>query len=161
MGSSRRHLPNIVLYWTEGPGRGREFKLSISRSFFEQWSQFFFSNALVLTEFLGSGGIYKKILRFDVSRGLRSQKTPFLSHFTREFGQKLRAIALGGPTTPKSKISSQIIYKCTKPLIPSVKFRGHRTFFPCNKSRLKWRNWDQLLTEYSSLCWGKPIYISK
>ena len=108
----------------------------------------FFSNALVLTEFLGSGGICKKILHFDVSRGLRSQKTPFLSHFTREFGQKLRAIALGGPTTPKSKISSQIIYKCTKPLIPSVKFRGHRTFFPCNKSRLKWRNWDQLLTEY-------------
>ena len=108
----------------------------------------FFSYALVLTEFLGSGGIYKKILRFDVSRGLRSQKTPFLSHFTREFGQKLRAIALGGATTPKSKISSQIIYKCTKPLIPSVKFRGHRTFFPCNKSRLKWRNWDQLLTEY-------------
>ena len=89
----------------------------------------FFSYALVLTEFLGSGGIYKKILRFDVSRGLRSQKTPFLSHFTREFGQKLRAIALGGATTPKSKISSQIIYKCTKPLIPSVKFRGHRTFF--------------------------------
>ena len=108
----------------------------------------FFSNALVLTEFLGSGGICKKILHFDVSRGLRSQKTPILSHFTREFGQKLRAIALGGPTTPKSKISSQIIYKCTKPLIPSVKFRGHRTFFPCNKSRLKWRNWDQLLTEY-------------
>ena len=96
----------------------------------------FFSNALVLTEFLGSGGIYKKILRFDVSRGLRSQKTPFLSHFTREFGQKLRAIALGGPTTRKSKISSQIIYKCTKPLIPSVKFRGHQTFFSwffCNK----------------------------
>ena len=108
----------------------------------------FFSNASVLTEFLGSGGICKKILHFDVSRGLRSQKTPFLSHFTREFGQKLRAIALGGPTTRKSKISSQIIYKCTKPLIPSVKFRGHRTFFPCNKSRLKWRNWDQLLTEY-------------
>ena len=136
MGSSRRHLPNIVLHWTEGPGRGREFKLPISRSFFEQWSQFFFSYALVLTEFLGSGGICKKILHFDVSRGLRSQKTPFLSHFTREFGQKLRAIALGGATTPKSKISSQIIYKCTKPLIPSVKFRGHRTFFSwffCNK----------------------------
>ena len=96
----------------------------------------FFSNALVLTIFLGSGGICKTILHFDVSRGLRSQKNPILSHFTREFGQKLRAIALGGPTTRKSKISSQIIYKCTKPLIPSVKFRGHQTFFSwffCNK----------------------------
>ena len=54
----------------------------------------FFSNALVLTIFLGSGGICKKNLHLDVSRGLRSQKTPILSHFTREFGQKLRAIAL-------------------------------------------------------------------
>ena len=96
----------------------------------------FSPNSLVLTIFLGSGGICKIILHLDVSRGLQSQKTPILSHFTREFGQKLRAIALGGPTTPKSKISLQIIYKCTKPLIPSVKFRGHRTFFSwffCNK----------------------------
>ena len=125
-----------VLHYNEGLGGGENLNCPYLGHFLSNGANFF-SNALVLTEFLGSGGICKKILHFDVSRGLRSQKTPFLSHFTREFGQKLRAIALGGPTTPKSKISSQIIYKCTKPLIPSVKFRGHRTFFPCNKSRLK------------------------
>ena len=135
MGSSRRHLPNMCFIIMRVWG-GENLNCPYLGHFLSNEVNFF-SYALVLTEFLGSGGIYKKILRFDVSRGLRSQKTPFLSHFTREFGQKLRAIALGGATTPKSKISSQIIYKCTKPLIPSVKFRGHRTFFPCNKSRLK------------------------
>ena len=137
MGSSRRNLPNIVLHCTEAPGRGGDLNCPYLGHFLSNGANFFSSNASVLTIFLGSGGICKKILHLDVSRGLRSQKTPILSHFTREFGQKLRAIALGGATTPKSKISSQIIYKCTKPLIPSANFRGHRTFFPCNKSRLK------------------------
>ena len=152
MGSSRRNLPNIVLHCIEGPGGGGDLNYPYLGNFLSNGANFFFQMVLVLTIFLGSGEICKKNLHPDVSRGLRSQKTPILSHFTREFGQKLRAIALGGPTTPKSKISLQIIYKCTKPLITSVKFRGHRTFFSwffCNKK-----------VAFLTSCW-RSIYQSK
>ena len=71
----------------------------------------FFSNALVLTIILGFGANSKKFCILMYLEGSEFNKTPILSHFTKEFGQK------------------QIIYKCTKPLIPSVKFWGHRTFF--------------------------------
>ena len=94
MGSFCRHLPNMCFIIMRVWG-GENLNCPYLGHFLSNEVNFF-SYALVLTEFLGSGGIYKKILRFDVSRGLRSQKTPILSHFTREFGQKLWAIALRG-----------------------------------------------------------------
>ena len=101
MGSSRRHLPNIVLHCTEGPrGVGENLNCPYFGHFLSNGANFF-SNALVLTIFLGSGGICKKILHFDVSRGLRSKKKNNFEPFY---------IALGGH-------HSKIIYKCTKPYL--------------------------------------------
>ena len=63
----------------------------------------FFSYALVLTEFLGSGGIYKKILRFDVSRGLRSQKKPIFEPFYKGIWPKTSGHCAGGGHHSKIK----------------------------------------------------------
>ena len=89
-----KHIHRPTIY-NHASGRGGNLNYPYLGHFLSNGANFF-SNALVLTIFLGSVGICKKILHFDVSRGLRSQKTPILSHFTREFGQKLRAIAQGG-----------------------------------------------------------------